>query len=117
MNIQYLKEDNKNKFAIIPYRDFLALVEMATAESDYQKALKILDNKKDKILDYDRSLILENPIKKMRESKDMTQAALAKKMNVDTSYISRLEKAGAKISSAALEKFAKAFQCNIEDMK
>jgi len=116
MNVQYLKEDNKNKFAILPYRDFLALVEMAAAESDYQKALKILNDKKDVVLNYDSSIVLENPIKKMREARGGTQAELAKKMKVDTSYVSRIEKAGAKISRSTLEKAAKAFGCSVDDI-
>lgn len=116
MNVQYLTEKNRKRFAVLPYADFIKLVEMATDEADNAKALKILKNKEDAILNYNPRLIMENPIRKMREKIGMTQAELAKKMKVDTSYVSRLEKDGKIISSSALTKAAQAFGCHVEDL-
>ena len=45
MNVQFLIENNRKRFAILPYADFARLVEMATDEADTKRALKILKNK------------------------------------------------------------------------
>ena len=116
MNVQFLIENNRKRFAILPYADFARLVEMATDEADTKRALKILKNKEDAILLYEPHLVLENPIRKKRLKMGLTQAELARKMKVDTSYVSRIERDGRKISHATLNKAAWAFGCDSEEL-
>ncbi len=113
MNVQYLIDHEQKKFAVLPYADFIKLLEMATEEADYRMALKILKNREDAILPYDSQRVLENPIKKMRLKMGLTQAQLAIKMKVDTSYVSRIERHGLIISPATLTKAARAFGCDL----
>ena len=115
-NVQYLEENKKKKFAIIPYESFLELMELASDETDYEKALKVLRDKDDEIVRYDSSKILTSPITKMREQKQLSQAGLAKKLKVNPSYVSRLEKTGANPSLKTLKKVAKALDCSVEEL-
>lgn len=38
MEVHYLEENHQKKFAMLPYRDFLHLLELVTEEKDYQLA-------------------------------------------------------------------------------
>ncbi len=116
MEVQFLEENHRKKFAIIPYREYLRLVELVTEESDYRKALKILKNDKDKIVDYESEQILTNPITAKREEFGLSQRDLARRMRVNPSYISRLEKKGANPSKKTLEKVARALGCLTSDL-
>lgn len=116
MNIQFLEENHKKKFVILPYRDFVKLVTRATEEEDYQEALRVLSNKSDETIDYVSDKVLENPLRKMRDKIGMTQLEFAKRMKVDPSHVSRLERPGARLSDKTLGKAAKALKCTIDDL-
>lgn len=114
MNVQFLEENHKRKFAILPYNDFLRFMELVSDEEDYIEGLKVLKNKWDKVLDYNSDLVLENPIEKERKKRGLTQAELAKHLGVDPSYISKIEKPGFIPSEKVLANIARALGCRVE---
>jgi DNA-binding XRE family transcriptional regulator len=116
MNVQFIEEKDRKKFAILPYKEFVQLVELAADQSDYEEALKVLNDKEDEIVDYDPSLILKNPIKLKREKMGISQAQLAKTLKVTQSYVSKLEREGANPSKLTLVKVARALKCPVEEL-
>lgn len=116
MEVHFLEENHRKKFAVLSYRDFVKLVELAADEKDYLKALKVLQNKKDRILDYKSADVLGNPIALKRKEMGISQQALAKKMKVDPSFLSRLEKSGSNPSKSTLIKVAAALGCSVEEL-
>ncbi len=116
MEVQFLEENHLKKFVVLPYRDFVKLVEWAADEKDYQKALKVLQNKKDKIVDYDSAELLESPIALKRKEMGISQRELAKQMKVDPSFVSRLEKSSSNPSKSTLLKVAKTLGCSMEEL-
>ena len=59
--------------------------------------------------------VIEN-IKKLRMIEGWTQTDLAKKANVDPSYISRLEKGGRNVTLELLDKIAHAFNVSTHEL-
>ena len=116
MEVQFLEENHRKKFAILPYREYLKLIELAADEKDYKKALEVLQNSKDEIVDYDSLLVLENPIASQRKKKGLSQGELARKLKVDPSYISRLESSASNPSKSTLIKVAQALDCSMQDL-
>ncbi len=116
MDVTFLEENRRKKFAVLPYAEYLRLMELAADERDYRRALKVLRNRRDKVVDYDLEKVLENPIALKRKSLGISQKELAKKMRVDPSYISRLEKPGANPSKTTLLRVAQALDCSVEDL-
>lgn len=116
MHVSFIEENNKKKFAVLPYRDFVRLAELAADTDDYEKALKVLGNKKDEILDYDPETVLVNPILTKRKELNLTQAGLAKILGTTTSYISKIEHSGANLSKKTLAKVAHALRCEMSDL-
>ena len=116
MNVHFLEENHRKKFAILPYQDFLHLVSLAADEKDYQRAVKVLHNKLDKIVDYQSEDVLKNPILSKRQDLGISQRELAKRMKVDPSFISRLEKSEANPSKSTLLKVAQALGCPVEEL-
>ncbi|QQR79969.1 MAG: helix-turn-helix transcriptional regulator [Deltaproteobacteria bacterium] len=116
METIFLEENHHKKFAVIPYKEYLYLKELAEEDAAYQKALLVLKNKKDRILDYSQEEVLENPIAKKRQELGLSQSELAKKLKVDPSYISRLEGRDANPSKKSLQKMAAALDCDIEEL-
>ena len=62
-----------------------------------------------------RKLIAEK-IKKLRTNAGMSREELSLKLNLDNSYISKLEKGKINIPIDRLEEIAKSFEINIRDL-
>lgn len=53
---------------------------------------------------------LRENIIRLRENKNMSQSELAKRMGIDNSYISKIERGTRKVSTSELDKFAEIFE-------
>ena len=53
---------------------------------------------------------LRENIIRLRENKNMSQSELAKRMRIDNSYISKIERGTRKVSTSELDKFAEIFE-------
>lgn len=57
-----------------------------------------------------------NPFKKMRKKANLTQAAVAEKLNITQSAVSQWELGSAMPQPKMLPKIAKLYKCRIEDL-
>lgn len=116
MNVQFLEENRRKKFVILSYRDYQTLVDLAGEATEYRKAIHVLRDTKDKILEYDSEAVTENPILQVRQARGISQRELANRLHVDPSYVSRLEKRGANPSKKTLQRIAKALDCEVDEL-
>ena len=59
---------------------------------------------------------LGNRVREIRKSKKWTQAKLAEKSNVETSYISHIERAATKVSLPTLIQIANALEVTLDEL-
>lgn len=120
MSVQVIKEGNQPRWAVVPYEEYLDLVERADMLQDIQD----YDNVKAALARGDEELIpvevidnlLDggNAIKVWREYRGLSQQALSKKAEISIPYLSQLETGRRKGSMAVLKKIADGLNISIE---
>lgn len=110
MSAQIIEREGKPEYAVLPYNDYLVLLELAEDvrdAEDAKKAVHELSNGEDeaipaeivhRLIDGD-----EHPLKIWREYREFTQEALGRAAGIGKSYISQIE-AGSKPGSAKVLK-------------
>ncbi len=120
MSVQVIKEGDQPRWAVVPYEEYLDLVERADMLQDIQD----YDNVKAALARGDEELIpvevidnlLDggNAIKVWREYRGLSQQALSKKAEISIPYLSQLETGRRKGSMAVLKKIADGLNISIE---
>lgn len=114
MNVRF-KKTGKGEVAILPRKDYEALAaKAAEADEDFGSARLVARARKEiaagaplipkKIVD--RIANGENPLRVLRQWRDMTQLELSAKTDIGQGYISDLESGRRKGTTAALKKIA-----------
>ena len=114
MNVRF-KKTGKGEVAIVPRKEYEALAaKAAEADEDFGSARLVARARKEiaagallipkKIVD--RIANGENPLRVLREWRDMTQLELSFKTDIGQGYISDLESGRRKGTTAALKKIA-----------
>jgi transcriptional regulator with XRE-family HTH domain len=99
MSVQIIEKSGKPEYAVIPYAEYQALLEMAREDESIPAAVS-------------ERLVLgdEHPLKVWREYRGYTQESLGAKAGIGKSYVSQIE-AGTKTGSTkVLRALAKALQ-------
>jgi DNA-binding XRE family transcriptional regulator len=97
MNVQIIKNKDEVEWAVIPYDEYLHLVEKAEMLDDihdfdrFQSAFAQGEEKLFPVEVVDKLLESQNPIKVFRKFRGMTQDGLAKKIDISIPYLSQLE--------------------------
>jgi DNA-binding XRE family transcriptional regulator len=97
MNVQIIKNKDEVEWAVIPYDEYLHLVEKAEMLDDindfdrFQSAFAQGEEKLFPVEVVDKLLKGQNPIKVFRKFRGMTQDGLAKKIDISIPYLSQLE--------------------------
>ncbi|MBW6471940.1 MAG: helix-turn-helix transcriptional regulator [Anaerolineaceae bacterium] len=97
MNVQIIKNKDEVEWAVIPYDEYLHLVEKAEMLDDiqdfdrFQSSLAHGEEQLFPVEVVDKLLEGQNPIKVFREYRGMTQDGLAKKIDISIPYLSQLE--------------------------
>jgi DNA-binding XRE family transcriptional regulator len=123
MSAQIIERDGKPEYAVLPYEEYLALIEMAEDNQDAavaRQAMKELASNEDEVVPADiadRPLHGdEHPLKIWREYRGLTQETLGRTADVGKSYISQIE-AGSKAGSArVLKALATVLQVDTDDL-
>ncbi len=118
MTAQIIKQDDKPEWAVIPYEEYLALLEKAEMLNDieaYDRA--IADNGENIPHEIVKKLVEgENPIKVWRAYRGLTQHDLAGKTGLSQSYLAMMERGERKGTVKALKLLAKALEVDIDDL-
>lgn len=121
MNIQILKKDGSPEWAIIPYKDYLRLVEAAEMGQDvrdYDLALDAIRGGEEIIPSEVVYAILDggNPIRVWREYRGLTQQHLSETAGISKPYLSQIESGKRTGTTEVLSAIAKALNLTIDDI-
>ena len=122
MTIQIINQNNKPEWAVIPYNQYLKLVEKAELFQDIQgfdKAKAAIARGEEKLIPAEVvNAILDgvDAIKVWRKFRGLTQADLAQKIDISVPYLSQLESGKRKGSVDVLAAIAKALKVSLEEL-
>jgi DNA-binding XRE family transcriptional regulator len=120
MNVQIIKNNDELEWAVIPYDEYLTLVEKAEMLVDiqefdcFQNASSSGEEHLFPMKIVDELLAGQNPIKVFREFQKMTQNELALKVGISIPYLSQLESGIRKGSIKVLSEISKALGVDLE---
>lgn len=122
MTVQVIKQGDKPEWVVVPYQEYLRLVEKAEMlqdVQDYDSVKTALANGGEELLPekmVNAFLEGENPIKVWREYRGLTQQALAEAAKISVPYLSQLETGKRKGSLEVLSAIAGALHVTLDDL-
>lgn len=121
MNIQVIKRNGNPEWAIIPYKDYLRLVEeaeMLNAVLDYDVAIEAVKQGEELVPSEVVYAILdgESPIRVWREYRGYTQQQLSEAAGISKPYLSQIETGKRTGTTEVLSGIAKALDLTIDDI-
>lgn len=122
MSVQVISQNGKPEYAVLPYSDYLVLLEQAEMLEDVQS----YDEAKSSIASGNEELIPasianaladgDNPIKVWREYRGLTQQKAAEEIGISIPYVSQLETNKRKASIDVMKKMALLLNVDIDDL-
>jgi hypothetical protein len=122
MTVQF-KKTGKGEVAILPRKDYEALVAKAAEADEDAATARLVARARKEIADGGPLIPLdvvnriadgENPIRVLREWRDVTQLYLAHRTNIGQGYISDLENGRRKGTTAALKEIARVLEVPLD---
>ena len=121
-NIQLIERDGKPEWAVLPYDEYLELLEQAEELEDirdYDAAKAELERGEDELVPAEVVFAIldgENPVKVWREFRGLTQGQLADAAGISKPYLSQIETGKRKGSTDILSALAKALNVSLEEV-
>jgi len=117
-NVQIIKRDDVPEYAVVPYKEYEALVRLSEQMRDIQAYDAALADTGETVPhEVVRRLVNgDSPLRVWREYRALTQAALGRKAGIDKTYLSQLETGRKQGSIAALARLASALSVEIDDL-
>jgi len=121
-DIQIIKRDGKPEWAVLPYEDYLQLIEQAELLEDIRDfdAISAAIERGDEELIpaevVNAILDGENPIKVWREFRGLTQQQLANAIQISKPYLSQIETGKRTGTTDVLSAIAKALDVSLEQV-
>ncbi len=121
-NIQLIERDGNPEWAVIPYEEYLKLleqVELLEDIRDYDAAKAALENDEDELIPSEVVFAIldgENPIKVWREYRGLTQQQLADKVKISKPYLSQIETGKRTGTTEILSTIAKALDVSLDEV-
>jgi len=122
MSVQVIENNGKPEYAVLPYEDYLQLVEQADMLQDlrdYDRIKASLENGEEETVPAEIAYALldgANPIKVWREYRDISQGQLASAAGISTPYLSQIESGKRTASSRVLVAIARLLQVPLDDL-
>lgn len=123
MNLQIIERDGHPEWAVIPYADYVQLMERLELAEDlraYDEAKAELKAGTDEVVPadvVDRLAAGEPPLRVWREYRGLSQQALADAAGLGKSYICQLEAGTRKGSVDTLRALASALNLDLDDLQ
>ena len=120
MTVQIIKKGDKPEWAVLPYEDYIRLMEnleMAQDIQEYDSAKAALERGEDELIPSEVVYAIldgANAIKTWREYRMLSQPELAEKAGISVPYLSQLETNKRKGTLTVLSAIAKALQVSLE---
>ena len=121
-NIQLIERDGKPEWAVLPYEEYLELLEQAEMLEDirdYDAAKAALESGEDELIPAEVVYAIldgANPIKVWREYRRLTQQQLADKVKISKPYISQIETGKRTGTTEILSAIAKALDVSLDEV-
>jgi DNA-binding XRE family transcriptional regulator len=122
MNVQVIKREGKPEWAILPYEEFIQLMEQAEMLqdiSDYDQVVQAVEKGEEETIPADLAYALmegENPVKTWREYRSLSQKQLADMADISIPFLSQIESGKRKASTKIMVRLAKALRVLIDDL-
>ena len=122
MNVQVIEREGKPEWAILPYEEFLQLMEQAEMLqdiSDYDQIVKAVATGEEETVPAELAYALmegENPVKAWREYRSLSQKQLADMADISIPFLSQIESGKRKASTKIMARLAKALRVLIDDL-
>lgn len=119
---QIIEAKGKPQYAVIPYREYVRLIEAAEMQEDiaeYDRIKARIERGEEELLPAEmvRRLVAgEHPLLVWREYRGLTQAQLAEAAGVGQSYIAMIEKGERQGSVPKLRAMARALKVDVDDL-
>lgn len=121
-NIQLIERGGKPEWAVLPYEEYLQLLEQAKMLEDirdYDAAKAELEKGEDELIPSEVVYAIldgENPIKVWREYRGLTQQQLADKAGISKPYLSQIETGKRMGTTEILTTLAKALDVSLDEV-
>jgi DNA-binding XRE family transcriptional regulator len=122
VSVQLIVKNGQPEWAVLPYRDYLRLVEQAEMLEDiqdYDRIKAALENGTEELLPAHVVFTLadgENPFKVWREYRNLTQSQLAERAGISVPYLSQIEAGKRKPSIRVLVAIASVLGIDSDDL-
>lgn len=120
--IQLIERDGKPEWAVLPYDEYLRLVEQAEMLEDirdYDAAKAAIERGDDELIPSEVVFAIldgENPIKVWREFRELTQQQLAETAGISKPYLSQIETGKRRGTTEVLATIANALNVSIDEL-
>jgi DNA-binding XRE family transcriptional regulator len=118
MSVQIIKHDGKPEYAVLPYAEYLELVERLEDKEDLADVVTYRESGEETYPDsvVEALLIGENPIRIFRRHREMTQNELATGIQKSKAYVAKLESGERKGTTAVIRDIAAALTVDIDQL-
>lgn len=121
MNVQIIERDGNPEWAVIPYKEYLHLIEEAEMLQDirdYDLAIEAIEQGEELIPSEVTYAILdgENPIRVWRKNRGLTQQQLSEAAGISKPYLSQIESGKRTGTTEVLSAIANALNLTIDDV-
>ena len=122
MSVQIIAQNGQPEWAVLPYDEYLRLVEQAEMLEDIQDFDSIresVQNETEELIPASVVFALaggENPLKVWREHRGFTQQKLAELVGISVPFLSQVETEKRKASEGVLVNIASVLQVDVDDL-
>jgi len=122
MNVQLIERNGHPEWAILPYKEYLQLVEQAETLQDiqdYDRIKAAVESGEEEVIPAEVAYTLaegESPVKVWREYRQLTQTQLAELVGMSVPFLSQIETAKRKASMKIMVAIAKALRVKVDDL-
>jgi len=120
--IQIIERDGKPEWAVLPYEEYLQLIEQAELLEDirdFDTISAAVERGEEELIPSEVVYAIldgENPIKVWREHRGLTQQQLAGKVKISKPYLSQIETGKRTGTTEILSAIAKALDVSLEEV-
>lgn len=121
-NVQLIERDGKPEWAVLPYEEYLKLLEQAEMLEDirdYDAAKAALEKGEDELIPSEVVFAImdgKNPIKVWRKYRGLTQQQLAYTVGISKPYLSQMETGKRKGTTEILSAIARALDVSLDEI-
>ena len=122
MSVQVIERNGQPEWAILPYEEYLQLVEQAEIFQDiqdYDRIKAAVESGEEEVIPAEVAYTLaegESPVKVWREYRQLTQQQLAELVGMSVPFLSQIETAKRKTSMKTMVAIAKALRVTVDDL-